>query len=416
MDVDPDVRVDTPPSPVFKSNRSGRRLRIPGHYKDFLPSEPTPLAHIPSKTRKPRRTRAPRPIQVPDSIVEEPDEDLNEAPEFFDTEPNEMGLFRRYYTIPTHDPADGISLSNVCDSPTLATTSSTSGSRSTPFSLSSLIGTAQSLAESAFAPFQNITTFRIVNWFYSGSNMKSAAELDHLVHNVLLQDDFDKAHLVDFSAKRELDRLDKYKAEKDKTFPSSGGWKESSVKIHLPAPRVKCAEENAPELEIPGLMHRSLVDVITSTFQDAVPDEFHMTPFEWWWKPSEDEPEQRVHSEIYTSPSMLEEHKAVEAQLKEHPEPGPEYEVVIAAMMLWSDSTHLANFRTAALWPIYTYFGNLSKYVRGKPTAFASHHTAYIPKVSVLDFTCTSDSLNICFQLPNNIQDVYQGVVFYISD
>ena len=55
---------------------------------------------------------------------------------------------------------------------------------------------------------------------------------------------------------------------------------------------------------------------------------------------------------------MLEENKAIQAQLKEHPEPGPEYEVVVAA-----DSTHLANFGMAALWPIYTYFGNLSKYV-----------------------------------------------------
>ena len=27
------------------------------------------------------------------------------------------------------------------------------------------------------------------------------------------------------------------------------------------------------------------------------------------------------------------------------------------------------------------YFGNQSKYIQGKPTSFAAHHLAYIPKV-----------------------------------
>jgi len=31
--------------------------------------------------------------------------------------------------------------------------------------------------------------------------------------------------------------------------------------------------------------------------------------------------------------------------------------------MLWSDSTHLASFGNASLWPIYLYIGNLSKYI-----------------------------------------------------
>ena len=39
-----------------------------------------------------------------------------------------------------------------------------------------------------------------MNWFYSGSNQKSVAELNSLVHNVILQDDFDVSCLKDFSA------------------------------------------------------------------------------------------------------------------------------------------------------------------------------------------------------------------------
>ncbi|KAI0647705.1 hypothetical protein C8Q79DRAFT_999321 [Trametes meyenii] len=48
--------------------------------------------------------------------------------------------------------------------------------------------------------------------------------------------------------------------------------------------------------------------------------------------------------------------------------------------MPWSDSTHLADFGTASLWPIYVQFGNQSKYERAKPSARACHHAAYIPK------------------------------------
>ena len=53
----------------------------------------------------------------------------------------------------------------------------------------------------------------------------------------------------------------------------------------------------------------------------------------------------------------------------------------MAALMFWSDSTHLANFGTAKLWPIYMFLGNLSKYTRSHPTAHACHHLAYIPSL-----------------------------------
>ncbi|KAJ7185362.1 hypothetical protein C8R46DRAFT_377085 [Mycena filopes] len=59
--------------------------------------------------------------------------------------------------------------------------------------------------------------------------------------------------------------------------------------------------------------------------------------------------------------------------------------------MFWSDSTHLANFGNAKLWPIYMLFGNLSKYIRAKPNSGAEHHVAYIPSLpdSVQDLLST---------------------------
>ncbi|KDQ28847.1 hypothetical protein PLEOSDRAFT_1075744 [Pleurotus ostreatus PC15] len=49
--------------------------------------------------------------------------------------------------------------------------------------------------------------------------------------------------------------------------------------------------------------------------------------------------------------------------------------------MFWSDSTHLASFGNASLWPLYTLWGNQSKYTRARPTANACNHQAYIPSM-----------------------------------
>jgi hypothetical protein len=59
-------------------------------------------------------------------------------------------------------------------------------------------------------------------------------------------------------------------------------------------------------------------------------------------------------------------------------------ESVVVPIMLYSDSTHLATFSTAALWPIYFFIGLTLKYIWTKPTTFSAHHLAYIPSVCSL--------------------------------
>ncbi|KIM63149.1 hypothetical protein SCLCIDRAFT_24518 [Scleroderma citrinum Foug A] len=76
---------------------------------------------------------------------------------------------------------------------------------------------------------------------------------------------------------------------------------------------------------------------------------------------------------------MIHEHEKIKCSPKN---PGCNLKTVIAAIMLWSDSTHLVSFRNTSLWPIYLFLGNQSKYMRAKPTTFAAHHLAYIPKLS----------------------------------
>jgi hypothetical protein len=227
-----------------------------------------------------------------------------------------------------------------------------------------------------------------MNWFYSGSNTKSIAELDSLANDVIWADDFDRDHVQGFSTARELNRLDEYSESAQALgLEVKDGWTEASVNLRLPATRVKhTSEEDAPQFEVKGIHYRPLTEVIKSAFQDATAKTFHFTPFQLFWQPFENQPPQRTISELYNSDAVLEEHAKIQSQPRE---PGCNLETAIASIMVWSDATHLANFGTASLWPIYMFFGNQSKYARGKPTTFAAHHIAYIPSVHYSFLSCT---------------------------
>lgn len=65
----------------------------------------------------------------------------------------------------------------------------------------------------------------------------------------------------------------------------------------------------------------------------------------------------------------------------------PEY--ALLPLLRWSDTTQLLAFGAVSFWPIYLYFGNLSKYIRGLPTEFMAQHLAYIPQLSISHLACT---------------------------
>lgn len=98
-----------------------------------------------------------------------------------------------------------------------------------------------------------------------------------------------------------------------------------------------------------------------------------------WQSPMTGE-EQPVYDELYTSDAWNE---AQEEVLKQRRTDGCKLERVIAGLMLWSDLTHLAQFGRASAWPIYLFFGNLSKYARDSADGQACHPIAFIPPVSV---------------------------------
>ncbi|KAG2072543.1 hypothetical protein BDR04DRAFT_1127671 [Suillus decipiens] len=142
-----------------------------------------------------------------------------------------------------------------------------------------------------------------------------------------------------------------------------------SVKICVPTDGVMHQSlAHVPEFSVPGLFYPHPIEVIKNTFHEASAKHFHFTPFKWHYHSSPDALPECIYSEIYTSSAMLDEHNRICSQ--PHGD-GCTLETVVAAIMLWPDSTHLASFGTASLWPIYIY-----------TSMFAVHHIAYIPKLS----------------------------------
>ena len=356
------------PTPIV-SKRSGRKIRLPARYTDFLPlSDAEPPA-----------------IERPTCAVDSQDQHRSgsdhSARSEWRTDPNEMGLFRVYPSEPTLIPAD-TGLVSVTDAPTLQQPLP----RIVP-STGLVDSEPRVMKGELFSAFSSPTAGLLMCWHYLGSNVKSAAEPNRLATNFTGDPLFaNRTDSANFSYEREKKLVDKYLQSHSNPFRAEHGWMKSSVKIRLPKEKVHWSSEMdpaVPELEVKGVYHRSLTDIIKAVFEGENGHTFHMTPFRQQWTTA-DNRTVNIYSEIYSSPALLDAHAEINALRRI---PGDDLERVVAPLMMWSDSTHLANFGDASLWPFYLFFGNQSKYTRGKPTASACHHVAYIPTVHFLVYS-----------------------------
>jgi len=352
------------------------------------------LAHIPSfKTQKQRIEEAeiaeaerqrglpsPTPPHSPTPPVEL---------ETFRTEEDEFGRFRIYH----QRPAEELSNTPPPDHNDFAESGEIHQGR--PENLAS--GLQMPVAfiaglSSLIGLFMNATVALLVQWFCSGTGQKSTADVQHLIDDVILHEDFKAEDLQGVSLARELKKLD--------TFESSlqdQGWKKGRVKISVPCPKEKVAESEAVEFEIEGLLYRDLTTIIKDACGDeATSDSFHTTPFQEMWQPSDNTPPVRLYGEAYTSDEMISAYKEVQ-NIPPHPD-HPNAENIILELAPYSDTTMLAQFGTAFLWPVYIYFANLSKYIRCQPSSHAAHHTAYFPSVCPIYITSSVYCLLINMQ------------------
>ncbi|KZP03709.1 hypothetical protein FIBSPDRAFT_672759, partial [Athelia psychrophila] len=183
--------------------------------------------------------------------------------------------------------------------------------------------------------------------------------------------------------------------------PDDGnGWKTSTLTVRVPVAKkvTKASErervnnaraarvydevdEEAESLRskkffVHGFQHRSLVHLLrTAVEKSDQAKEFHWQPFKNFWQPPDPQaPPQRVFDELYSSSAFLD----ADQELQNTPNTDDNLPRAIAALMVWSDATHVAQFGQAKLWPIYVYFGNLSKYTPCKPTAHSGHQAGYL--------------------------------------
>ena len=149
--------------------------------------------------------------------------------------------------------------------------------------------------------------------------------------------------------------------------------------------------QDIAKFSVTGLLYRPLLSILRSAFADPLATKFHLSSYKMFHKSPTSGVEQCVYSEIYDSDAFIEEHDWVQHAALPPDDPNCKREKVITAMMFWSDLTHLANFRTAKLWPIYMMMGNLSKYIHALPSSGACMHVAYIPHLadSFEDFALT---------------------------
>ena len=371
---------------------------MPHRYRDELPTNPNPPILSVSVTANDLEHEEDEELSgPPDSSSDTPS---SETGPLFCTEPNTFGIYRKYALgPPTISPEDSFTLSSISDSVFIAHDPADSSSKASWWSSfgSSCLKTVENATDNYFAPFLNASIFLLMAWYYNGSSIKSYADMDKLIHDVVQHEDFKASDFGEnFSTAREAERMDKHQASKENASDSSDnldglpfkpvdGWILGSVSIPLPCDGIQFhSEEDAPQFVVNKIWYRRPLEVIKMAFSEPAAEKFHTTPFKEYWKPSEEEPEERLYSETFTADVFNDEYESLRATPREGP--NSKLEPFVAGIIFYSDSTHLTSFGTASLWPVYMYIGNQSQYIRGKPSEFAAHHIAYIPKVKPIIF------------------------------
>jgi len=278
----------------------------------------------------------------------------------FQTAANAFGIWREYLYRPSYDPDASVPTEDL------------RGANRTTIESDSKDGGSDEPEPSIHA---NKTIELIMEWANTGTPTKSNAKINRLVCDYVRHPDFKPEDLQNFDAGRENRRIDALDAGKESPLPNS--FQKASVDIKVPT-----GVKNAPPhiFSVPGLYFRKLTACIHVAFTSPIASHFHYSPFKLFCEsPITGKPE-RIFSEMYDSDAFIDEHDKVQRSAPTD-DPDCKREKAVAAIMFWSDSTHLVNFRTAKLWPVYMLFRNLSKYIRGQLNSGACQHVVYIPSL-----------------------------------
>jgi hypothetical protein len=374
------------------AKRSNRR-QLPQRFKDLIPQPPPPLplAH-------------PEPFASPGALsssisTAEGQIDADSSPSLtaslglrfrriFRTPRNIFGLSRQYETkdLPSFDPEEHITLEDLSNIPAHSDPSD----------------------PKAFYPYPNRSAFELGNWHWNGGVHKSQRSFHDLME-IMGDPEFNLADVRDVN----WDRINEKLGTDDDTgewLDDDAGWTRTPVTISVPYQKRRGipSEPGAGprNYTVEDFRHRNLVSVIKEKVS-GLPQchRFHFEPYELHWQRNSNVDPIRVQGELYTSPAFIDTH----LELQDSPgEPGCDLPRVVIALMFWSDATQLTAFGNAKLWPLYTFFGNESKYCRCKPSCHLCEHVAYFQTVSHLCWTLIRFLLSTLItwhQLPESFKD-----------
>jgi hypothetical protein len=342
-----------------------RRLnrQLPLRFRDQLPQPPPPLpppslAHtIASASLHPSPPAANNANLSSRSGHGTPHRQLRKV---FTTIRNIFGLSRQYHAteLPSHDPEEQNKLLDV----------------PSPF---------HSTLEQSLHPYPNLSSFRLGEWYWNGGIQKSQSSFKELL-DIVGDWEFDAASIRD----TKWGEINNILASNDEEewMDEAAGWTCTPVTFEVPYQLRRGVPPDPGatprSYTIDNFYHRSLVSVMREKLSNSTGNHqhFHYEPFELNWQPGDVPRPVRVQGELYTSPAFID----VNRELQDSPaEPGCDLPRVVAALMFWSDVTHLTSFGDAKVWPLYMFFGNESKYFRCKPSCHLCHHIAYFHSVSI---------------------------------
>ncbi len=113
-------------------------------------------------------------------------------------------------------------------------------------------------------------------------------------------------------------------------------------------------------------------------------------------------PDVRMYTDMFNSEAMIKDDAAMRSQTRNAKDP-KDLEYALAPLIFDSDSTHLASFGTASLWPIYGYPANKSRYI---VCIFCAPCCLRAPRYAHLSLFLRAPLIDV-LQLPDDFQDWY---------
>ena len=271
-----------------------------------------------------------------------------------------------YYTdsVPRHDPEDPYSVENTCLPRKI--------SDGAPGESSNL------LPSNSYYPYPNECAMRIGDWYWNQGAQKSRDSFKELL-DIIGDPTFSPSAISQtrWGAINEELGWNHFDGNLPQWLGEDDGWKCSPVTISVPF-HSRAKHPGCKDYTVQGFYHRSLVSIVREKISDPTHAAFfHYEPYELRWHPPHRDDDMKIHGELFNSAAFLEAHQ----QLQDSPEPGCDLPCVIAALMFWSNSTHLTQFGSAKLWPLYVFFRNESKYRRCQPSNNTCSHAAYFQVV-----------------------------------